>query len=233
MAESGVQEIIGRKVAGLPLWAWAGGAGLLVLVISRRRGASTPPADTATPAETGYDQSLPSTGGTAPSSTVTPQSQTQPSSNLFAYSDNQEWRTAAFRALTSRGYDAVAVDQALTAYLASSPLTQTQASMIGTVLTIIGPTPQPVVLIVSPAPTAPASPTTPGGQTPPAAPGEKRPPLVLKEPLPYPYSLVRQVYGKVNKGMLQRFAAANGLNFDGNLITPWRAGMTVIFPGEL
>lgn len=228
-----VSEIVGRKVAGLPLWAWAAGAGALVLVINRRRNAA-PATDTATDTATGptYDTSMPSTGGTAPSSTVTPQSQTQPNETPYRYSDNQEWRTAAFRALTARGYDAVAVDQALTTYLSSSALSQTQAAMIGVVLTVIGPTPQPVTLIVSPAPTPPAS-SGPGITNPPAAGGEKRPPLTLTDPLPYPYALVRSTYGKVNRGMLSRFASANGLTFDGNLITPWRAGMVVIFPANL
>lgn len=232
--QTDVANIVTRKVAGVPLIGWAAIAGVTVTVISRARARRATPAatDTTATTPTGYDTSLAPTGGTAaPSSTVTPQSGTGTVGTSYTYADNQDWRRAAFSALTARGYDPVAVDQALTAYLNSAALSQTQANMIGAALAALGPTPQPVVLIVSPEPaTPPGSTNPPATNPPPGTPGEKRPPLTLSTPLPYPWNLIRQVYGNVNAGMVSRWAAANGLAFDGKQVTPWKAGMVVRFP---
>jgi hypothetical protein len=232
----GVADTINTKVAGLPLWGWVAVAAGGVLLVRRVRGRTTTAATsdtTTTDAGTQYDTSLPSLG--APASTAQPMPDTSVGdSQRPAIADNDEWRRVAFTALTARNYDALAVDAALTAYLASKRLTQAQAAIVGAALSLVGPTPTPVQLIIqppgsNPKPTpAPKPPPTPAPK-----PTEKRPPLKLPASPPTPWSLVRTTYGKVNAGMVSRFAAYNGLAYDGKQVTPWAAGQTVRFPATL
>lgn len=251
MADTDVQDIVTRKVGPLPLFAWAGIAGAAVLAFRRwqaaRAGAAaaasgdeSEPSDATGTTSTNYDTSLPSLGGVgAPSSTVQPQGGAGGDGGGFTQgkpADNDAWKAAAFSALLARGYEALSIDVALEKYLRSQTLTQDQAKLVGVALSLVGPTPSPLTLVTSvtppPAPSKPpaGSGSQPGTGTPGA---EKRAPLTLSAPLPYPWNLIRTTYGSVNAGMVSRFAAYNGLSYDGTQVKPWRAGQVVRFPAKL
>lgn len=180
-------EPLRRQLGPLPVWAWiaalAGGA----LVAARLR-SGAPADDTEQLTDpTGAPSSAHSTGGVlggagtgsvqlrsgtiyAPSP-VTDAAPTGPA-------NNNEWRRAAAAYLIGRNRDALAVDRALARYLAGEQLDAAAEALVNEALAAIGPTPDPVLPPLPPAPELP----TPADPPPPVIAPVEPPPVAPMVP---------------------------------------------------
>lgn len=147
----GAGRVFSRQVGPLPAWGWAlvlGVAGAIV-VVRRRKSASTP---AATGTTTYAQQAQIPTIGNAAGAGGTPIVTGRPSPTT-----NDQWRSLAVTTLLAKGYSPLGVDTAMGKYLQGVSLDSTERALIDIALAEIGTPPNPP----PPAQSAPTT-TTPG-----------------------------------------------------------------------
>jgi hypothetical protein len=168
----GALDFLKQKAGPLPIGVWIAAA-LVIYLYMRKKSGSTTTGTQTDPAgnvgvidpATGYvsgtseDQAalaqqsggtgLGNSSGTSGASTVGGQ-----------YADNTAWASVAINYLVSLGEDPVAVNSAITQYLASQPLTTEQQSLVNLAIQRLGSPPQPPQPGTAPPPVV--SPPSPG-----------------------------------------------------------------------
>jgi hypothetical protein len=118
-----------QQLGPFPLWVWVLGAAGVAFVLHKRASTGTAAAGTGT----GVD---PSTG-----LTTVPVPTTLASLGPSRPTDNPGWAAGAFAALTGRGFDPLAAQNAISDYLAGNPLTSVEQGLIDQALGLVGPPP--------------------------------------------------------------------------------------------
>lgn len=169
----GLKAALGKKLGPLPvgIWVLAVGGGLIFAYYMRSSGGGEE-----TPVE---EEAGPDTGGTGTGSWPygVPNGVGQwPGAGQGDEDDedktlpttNEQWQRRAISILIGRGYEAVAVDRAISAYLGGEPLTTIQRAIINEAILLIGPPP-----------VSPPSPTSPDQPPPIIKPPIVKPPVVV------------------------------------------------------
>lgn len=189
-AHGGLKSALGRKLGPLPMgiWVLAVGGGLVFAYYMRRNSSSTDATATdTTGADTGdtgqgtWPYGLPNGVG---------QAGYDPSGSDSGSTDdgtlpttNEQWQKRAVQVLVGLGYEAIAVDRAVSAYLGGESLTTIQRAIINEAILRIGPPP-----VSPPSPTSPDQPppiitppkTGGGGTIPPTPTWPPKKPVVHK-----------------------------------------------------
>lgn len=192
---AGIKGALGKKLGPLPvgIWVLAVGGGLIFAYYMRSNGGGDDTATEDTGTDTGgtgegsWPYGVPNgvgqwnTGGSTSDDDDEDDDKTLPTTN-------EQWQRRAVQILIGRGYEAVAVDRAISAYLGGEPLTTIQRAIINEAILLIGPPP-----VSPPSPTSPDQPpptTTPVTPKPtplPATPTTPKPkPPVVNKPTPKP-----------------------------------------------
>lgn len=169
---------LGKKVGPLPVGVWvlAVGGGLIFAYYMRSNSDNTGDTGTDT-GTTGTD-----TGGTGEGDWPygVPNGVGQWNNNTGGQDDgttaedntlpttNEQWQRRAVQILIGRGYEALAVDRAISAYLGGESLTTIQRAIINEAILLIGPPP-----------VSPPSPTSPDKPPPVVTPPVTKPPVVV------------------------------------------------------
>ncbi|MFG3244846.1 hypothetical protein [Streptomyces sp. NPDC048157] len=172
----GLKGALGKKIGPLPvgIWILAVGGGLIFAYYMRSNSSAS---------DTGADETAPDTGGTGTGSWPygVPNGVGQWNNGGDGQEDdddkgtlpttNEQWQRRAVQVLVGLGYEAVAVDRAIGAYLGGDSLTTIQRAIINEAILRIGPPP------VSPPP-----PTSPDKPPPVVTPPTTKPPVVPPTP---------------------------------------------------
>jgi hypothetical protein len=154
---------LGKQIGPLPLGLWVAaiGGGLFIAYRARKRASSAAPVAVSSMADAGpLDNTQPGAGNLA----GVPTSDTDSAGQLVTGpADNDAWWQLGVRQLSTSGYDAYAVQNALTHYLEGYTLTMTEQAIVGEAIVRVGP---PPIAPPSPQPGGivpdPTVPTTPG-----------------------------------------------------------------------
>ncbi|NEC07304.1 hypothetical protein G3I26_18775, partial [Streptomyces sp. SID7909] len=162
---AGLKGALGKKLGPLPvgIWVLAVGGGLIFAYYMRSNSSGddvtedTSGTDTGGTGEGSYPYGVPNgVGQWAGSGSGTTEDDAE---DKTLPTTNEQWQRRAVQILIGRGYEAVAVDRAISAYLGGESLTTIQRAIINEAILLIGPPP-----VSPPSPTSPDSPpptTTP------------------------------------------------------------------------